>query len=84
MLEKSIKDHLIVIGAYAQWIEIKYGRKEAMNTKVMDTKLKYKVDEISSSATSASNGINELQTYVASKKKSDNTNLSKLGSLAKK
>ena len=55
-----------------------------MNTKVMDTKLKDKVDEISSSTTSVSKGINELQNYVASKKKGDNTALSKLGSLVNK
>ena len=48
MLEKSIKDHPIVVGSYAQWFVSKSGRKESMDAQIMDTKLKYKVDKISS------------------------------------
>ena len=48
MLEKSIKDHPIVVGAYAQWFVSKSGRKESMYSQIMDTKLKDKVDKISS------------------------------------
>ena len=49
MLEKPIKDHPIAVGYYAQWIVSKSGRKEAMDSKIMATKLKYKVNELPSS-----------------------------------
>ena len=55
-----------------------------MDAKVMDTKLKEKVYEISSPTTSAANSINELKTSVASTKKASDTTISKLGSLEKK
>ena len=41
-----------------------------MDTNIMDTKLKDKVDELSSSSAYSSNRINELNTSVASAKKS--------------
>ena len=53
MLEKSIKDHPIVVGDYAQWILSNYRRKEATDANIMATKLKYKVDGFSSLTTSA-------------------------------
>ena len=49
MLEKSIKDHPIVVGYYARWIVSKSGRKEAMDAKIMATNLKDKVNELPSS-----------------------------------
>ena len=55
-----------------------------MDAKVMATKLKEKMDEISSSSTSASKSTNELKTYVASVKKAADTAISKFVSLAKK
>ena len=48
MLEKFTKDHPIVFVAYSQWLVSNYGRKGAMDAKVMANKIKYKVDEISS------------------------------------
>ena len=53
MLEKSIKDHPIVVGDYAQWILSNSRRKEATDANIMATKLKYKVDGFSSLTTSA-------------------------------
>ena len=50
----------------------------------MDTKLKYKVDELSSLSASSSNSINELNISVAYSKKSADTAISKLGSFSKK
>ena len=44
MLGKSTKDRPIVVGDYDQWIVSDSGRKEAMDSKIMATKLKYKVD----------------------------------------
>ena len=84
MLEKSIRDHPIVVEAYAKWLVSNSGRKEDMEAKVMATKLKEKVDEISSSTTSAAKSINELKTSVVSVKKSAETAISKLVSLANK
>ena len=84
MLTKSIKDHTIVVGDYAEWLLSNSGGKESMGSKVMDTKLKYNVDDISSLTTSDANSINELKTYVASENKSADTTIRKLGSLAKK
>ena len=84
ILEKSIKDHTIVVGAYNQWIISNSRRKESMDTNVMATKLKYKVDDLYSSATSSAKSINELKTSVASEKKAADTFIRKLGSLAKK
>ena len=84
MLEKSIKDNPIVVGACSQWIVSNSGRKEAIDSKVMGTNLKYKVDEISSSTTSTANIINKLKTSGASAKKAAKTTISKLRSLANK
>ena len=75
MLEKSIKDNPIVVGAYAQWLVSKSARKEAMEAKIMDTKLKYKVDELSSSSASSSDSINELKIFVASDKNAADTDI---------
>ena len=50
----------------------------------MATKLKYKVDETSSSNTSSAKTINELKTSVASTKKAYDTAIIKLRYLAKK
>ena len=83
MMAKSIKDHPIVVGDYDRWIVSNSGRKEAMDAKVMATKLKYDVDDISSPTTSAAKSINELNTSVASVKKAADTAISKVGSLAK-
>ena len=55
-----------------------------MDTKIMDTKLKYKVDEISSSSTSSSNRTNELNISIVYVNKADNTDIIKLGYLSKK
>ena len=52
MLSKSIKDHPIVVGTYANWLVINYGMREAMDGKIMATKITYKVDEVSSSSAS--------------------------------
>ena len=84
ILVKSIKDHPIAVGAYAQCLVSNSIRKEAMDAKVMTTKLKDKVDELPSSTTSSANSINELKTSVAYSNKSSGTAISKLGSLAKK
>ena len=43
MLVKFIKDHPFVVGDYAQWFMRNPGRKEAMDAKVIATKLKDKV-----------------------------------------
>ena len=58
MLEKSIKDHTIVVGFYAQWLVSNSRRKEAIGNKIMYIKLKYKVDDISSSTGSVAKSIN--------------------------
>ena len=58
MLEKFIKDHPIVFGDYVQWIFSDSGRKEYMDANIMDTNLKYKVDDIYSSSTSDAKIIN--------------------------
>ena len=83
MLAKSIKDHPIVVGAYAQWLVSNSGIKEAVDYKIMDNNLKYKSDELFSSSAASSNSINELNIYVASTKKSADTAIRKLGSLSK-
>ena len=84
MLEKSIKDHRIVVGAYDQWLVSNYGIKESMDSKIMATKLNYKVDELSSSSAYSYKSINELKISVAYAKKASNTAISKIGSIAKK
>ena len=84
MLEKSIKYHPIVVGSCAQWLVSDSGRKEATDAKIMTTKLKYKVYELSYSTTSAAKSINELKNSVASANNSAGTAIRKLVSLAKK
>ena len=84
VLAKSTKDHPIFVGAYNQWLVSKSGKKEAMDVKVIATKIKDKVDELSSSTNSSAKRINELKTSVASVKKASNTAISKLDPLANK
>ena len=84
MLEKSIKDHPIVIVVYYQWLVSNSEIKKAMDAKIMAAKLKEKVEELSSLSDSSSKRINELKIYVASAKKSADTDISKLGSFSKK
>ena len=84
MLAKSIKDNSIVVGAFDQCLVSNSGREESMDANIMATKLKYKVDELSSLSASSSKRINELKISVASAKKVANTNTRKLGSLANK
>ena len=84
MLEKSIKDHPIFVGAYARWLVSNSGRKEAMDANIMATKLIYKVEKISSLSVSSSKRINELKISVASTKKAADTAINKLGSFSKK
>ena len=78
MLRKSIKDHPIVVGDYAQWLVSNYGRKEDIYDKIMDTKLKDKVDGLYYATTSASKRIDELNTSVAYANKIFDTDISKL------
>ena len=84
MLAKSIKDNSIVVGAFDQCLISKSEREESMDANIMATKLKYKVDELSSLSASSSKRINELKISVASAKKVANTNTRKHGSLANK
>ena len=51
------------------------GRKEAMDAKVMSTKLKEKVYDFSSLTTPANTSINKLKTSVNSAKKSVDTTI---------
>ena len=44
-LEKPIKNHPIVVGSYAQWLVSNSGIKESMDSNIMATKIKYKVDK---------------------------------------
>ena len=83
MLEKSIKDHPIVVVAYTKWLVSIFGRNEATGANIMATKLKDKVHVIYFLTTSAFKSINQLKTSVASANKESNTAIRKLGSLAK-
>ena len=47
-LEKSIKNHPIVVGSYAQWLVSNSGIKESMDSNIMATKIKDEVYELSS------------------------------------
>ena len=47
ILSKTIKDHPIVVGAYAQWLVSNSGRKEAIEDKILAGKVKDRVDKIS-------------------------------------
>ena len=53
MLEKFIKDHPILVGAYAQWLVSKSVRKESIDANIMANKLKEKLDELTSSYSSS-------------------------------
>ena len=52
-----------------------------MDARVVATKLKDKVDELSSLTTSVSKSINDLKTSIASVKKAADTAIKKLGYL---
>ena len=53
ILEKFIKDHPVVVGAYAQWLVSKSVRKESIDANIMANKLKEKLDELTSSYSSS-------------------------------
>ena len=55
-----------------------------MYVKIMDAKIKYKVDELSSSSNYSSKRINELKISVASENNSADTAIIKLGFFSKK
>ena len=84
ILEKYIKNHPIVVGAYTKGIVSNSVRKEVMDTKIMANNIKDKVDDISSSSASYYKSINELNISDNSAKKAINTATRHLSSLAKK
>ena len=65
IISKTIKDQPILVGAYAKWFVSNSGRKEALEAKKMVVKLKYLVDKLSDTSSSAINIISELKTAVA-------------------
>ena len=78
MLEKSIKDHPIVVGAYTKYFVSNSGIKEGMDAKVMATKLKENLVELYFSSASSSKSINELNISVASTEMAEDTSIRKL------
>ena len=49
-----------MVGAYAQWLDINSGRKEALKAKTLAGKFKDSLDELSVTSSSTTNNISEL------------------------
>ena len=64
MLSKTIKDPLILEGAYSQWLVINSGIKEALEAKILAGKVKDRVYELSATSSSATKSISKLRTTV--------------------
>ena len=69
MLLKTIKDHPIVVGTYAQWLFSNTGRKEALKAKILAGKVKDRLDDLSATLSSTTKSISELKTMFAAAKK---------------
>ena len=84
MLKKGIKDHPIVVGAYAQWLVSNSGRREALEAQSMVKSLSSKVDSISSTVKDTSTALADVKSTVTSVKKTADSALNKVGSLKPK
>ena len=84
MLKKGIKDHPIVVGAYAQWLVSNSGRREALEAQSMVKSLSSKVDSISSTVKDTSSALADVKSTVTSVKKTADSALNKVGSLKPK
>ena len=83
MISKTIKDHPIVVGDYDQWLVSNSGKKETLEAKTLKSKVKFRVDELSSTSTSTTKSISKLKTMVAAAKKAEDQVESKVGTLNK-
>ena len=81
MLKRGIKDHPIVVGAYAQWLVSNSGRKEALDAHALIKSLSSKVDGISSSLKDATSTLSDVKASVVSVKKTADSALNKVGAL---
>lgn len=84
MLKKGIKDHPIVVGAYAQWLVSNSGRREALEAQSMVKSLASKVDSISSTVKDTSSALADVKSTMTSVKKTADSALNKVGSLKPK
>ena len=81
MLKRGIKDHPIVVGAYAQWLVSNSGRKEALKVHALIKSLTSKVNGISSSLKDATSTLSDVKASVVSVKKTADLALNKVGAL---
>ena len=83
MLSKIIKDHPILVGAYAQWLVSNSVSKEVLGAKTLAVKLKDRVDELSATSYSTTKSIIKFKTTVAVAKKAAYQAASKFTALKK-
>ena len=61
---RKIKDHPIVVGAYAQWLLINSVRKKALEARILVGKVNDRVDELSATSSCTTKSISKLRTTV--------------------
>ena len=81
MLKQGIKDHPIVVGAYAQWLVSNSGCKEALEAHLLIKSLTSKVDGISSSLKDTASTLSDVKASVVLFKKTADSVLNKVGAL---
>ena len=84
MLKKGIKNHLIVVGAYVQWLVSNSGRREALGAQSMVTSLTLKVDSMASKVKETASSLADVKSTVTSVKKTADLALNKVGNLKPK
>ena len=73
-----------MIGAYAQWLVSKSGRREALEAQSMVKSLSSKVDSMSSTVKDTSSALADAKASITSVKKTADSALNKVGSLEPK
>ena len=80
---RKIKDHPIVVGAYAQWLLINSVRKKALEARILVGKVNDRVDELSATSSCTTKSISKLRTTFAASKKAVDQAASKVSALKK-
>ena len=84
MLKKGIKDHPIMVGAYAQWLVSNSGQREAFEAQSMVKSLSSKVDSMSSTIKDTFSALADVKSTITSVKNTADSALNKVGSLKPK
>ena len=84
MLKKGVKDHPIVVGAYAQWLVSNSGCYKALEAQVMVKSLSPKVDSMAATVKDTASSLSDVKSTVTLVKKTADSVMNKVGNLTLK